>query len=141
MGLLGGIVTFVVMLYSSAVYNTFDLLPRWTSPIYYICFKLLLMITGILVTSFGAELASQSKSRREHSGQNSSDTNNNTSHSLGGKSRLDLGYNLFIAFGRLGPSIYLVNYWFIRYDFLTSRIPFDITALSFVRNVVFFHGL
>ena len=46
--------------------------------------------------------------------------------------KLDLGYNVFVALSRLSMSINLINYYVIRWDFFTSRIPFETRGFAFV---------
>lgn len=45
-----------------------------------------------------------------------------------------LGYRLFMALSRLSTALYLVNYWFIRYDFFTAYAPFEASKISFFKR-------
>jgi hypothetical protein len=46
----------------------------------------------------------------------------------------DYGYRLFLMLSRLSTSLYLVNYWYIRYDFFTARAPFETSVMSFFKR-------
>lgn len=43
-------------------------------------------------------------------------------------------YRGFLAISRLSTSLYLVNYWFIRWDFFTVRVPFETSLISFLKR-------
>lgn len=72
------------------------------------------------------------------------DQNNNVVNSLGVNRRdsnsaragkeapVGFGYRFALLVSRLSMALYLINYWFIRYDFFTTRQTFDVNPLSFV---------
>ena len=133
--LIPGFILFNIGSHSSGLYNTWpDMLPRWSIPIYFIYVKTMLVIslTIIILTTVGQSTKGSS------SDKSGSDTKKLSPKPMdqSNANHLDWGYNMFIALTRLTTAMNLINYYFIRWDFFTSRIPFETRAFAFVSILI-----
>lgn len=118
---------FLVAAFSPAVYNAFDLeLDAITIPVFIILTRISWLIC--FVTSVIAFMAAAGYSKFPDSG------------STGTPEEMDrvdtYGMRIWKMVCRLSFSLYMINYWIIRYHFFTSRVLFTVTFYDFIFRAV-----
>ncbi|KAI1299365.1 hypothetical protein HDE_03778 [Halotydeus destructor] len=122
---------FVAAIFGPTIHNTFQLLPKEAVGVYVIGQKLL-YICGL----FPILLASSKEEARGEKKRPNKDKDDNLAGSDKDVTDRD-EYSLVSALCKLTFSLYLMNYYCIRYDFLTSRIPFQAGVYHVQKRFIF----
>lgn len=116
--------------YSSALYNSWpDLLPAWTIPYYLAVTKAMIVFAFTLIVLSANSLTSGSKKSAK------SEKSDKPVEPVQSSNASIMMYTLFMILSRIAIPLNLVNYYFIRWDFFTSRIPFETRTFSFVSGL------
>lgn len=117
--------------YSSSAYNVWpELLPTWTIPFYLAITKALIVFSFTLIVLSANSLKSKATSKTS----NKPEVNKEEKPTATAFGVTDFFYIIFLALSRLAIPLNLTNYYFIRWDFFQSRIPFETRMFSFVSN-------
>ncbi|KAI1297656.1 hypothetical protein HDE_04543 [Halotydeus destructor] len=125
-GFVAGLFVFNMAGHSIALYNSFDMLPNWFIPYFIIIIKQMYNISMILLVLAGPKSDSQPKAEKL------------AKANLDGATKFDgKKTNLMVALTRLQYSIYLSNYWYVRWDWFSSRYLFETRANAFFRRFAY----
>ena len=146
---------------STAICNTFDLLPRHLVPLYLVGNRLSFTIFIVLLVTYISSTGASSSSQGERSSRKKKDDDDageeektssgltSVTGSQAGEREVTrrlrdlsqgvkecLGSRFMLLLTRLSFSIFMVNYFFIRTDFFTSRVPFETSAYPLVKRLI-----
>jgi len=140
-GVVIGLILLQLSSYSTVVYNNFgDLVDKAYIPIYLAGVKLFLSTGIALWILFFTYTPSKDTQETKETKKDTKKTDQVKAPPTAEPtnyftiSETDWGYRLFFAVSRLSTSLYLVNYWFIRWDFFTVRVPFETSIISFFKR-------
>lgn len=140
-GLIIGVILLHCGSYSTAIFNELlysKVITKKAIPIYFVMTKIFFASAGALIMIYLAHQTSKGKS----DGSKANGKEKESIKEEKEKEKLipkvnpndNIGHRLFMAITRLSTSLYLVNYWFIRYDFFSAYAPFETTIISFFKR-------
>lgn len=146
-GIVGLVASFVFMQlgsYSTVVYNSYShIFPTSTIPIFFAVVKGCWAASNTLsIMYFTSKAAAMKKENKgdgkggkeqvpaKEPGKKATKSADHAEH----EEEASVGYRLYLMVSRLSTSMYLVNYWFIRYDFFSARQTFEITTITFFKR-------
>lgn len=135
------IVLWQVAAYSTAFFNDWyhdhPLAAQMTGA-YFIFVKVIYTLSFVMIMTFLVAKSQSSSKPKEGKSEKESNGVTGEAKKIQSKSnshdQSNLGYRLYLAVSRLSTSLYLVNYWFIRYDFFTAYAPFETSTISFFKR-------
>ncbi|KAI1303636.1 hypothetical protein HDE_02093 [Halotydeus destructor] len=119
-----GLACIQVASYAPAVHNTFQILPQAYVPIYFVCIKILWAVGNCLSILYLCGLAEKTPGK----------VKTKTSSPVAPPADY---YCPIKACCRLSGSLYLINYWYIRWDFFSHRNLFETTNISFLNRFIY----
>lgn len=137
--------SFIIMnvsAYSTVLYNNYsDYVDRAYIPVYLAVVKILIGSgCALALLFFTATPPSPKKSQTQEIKKTQTPeketaiTEAKTMSVVTEEPPIDWGYRAFLVVSRLSTSLYLVNYWYIRYDFFTARVPYETSVMSFFKR-------
>ena len=124
--------------YAPAIHNTFRALPQKYVPHYFIIVKVLWAL-GIGLGMLAVHSWSKSTSRPTKTIDRSRLNEHSNSKPLVTMVSVDtLSFtHFFKAVTRLSGSLYLINYWYIRWDFFSNRSLLDTSLMTFLKRFAY----
>lgn len=140
MGLVASVIFMQLAAYSTVLYNNYPhFFPKWTIPVFFIAVKTCWACSNTLSIMYFTykppAVVKKSDGNESKQEKQATTTDEPVVQAAGaGAGEASFGYRLYLMVSRLSTSMYLVNYWFIRYDFFTARQTFEISTISFFKR-------
>ena len=138
MGIIASLIFMQLGAYSTVLYNNYPhIFPKSTIPIFFVGVKTCWALSNTLAIMYFTWKPKPVKKNQDDEKKQEAATAEKPA--TAGKSAVasqeaSVGYRLYLMVSRLSTSMYLVNYWFIRYDFFSARQPFEITTITFFKR-------
>lgn len=128
-GIIGSFIFMQLGAYSTITYNNYPhIFPKSTIPVFFAVVKICWAASNTLSIMYFAYRAKPPKDKKSETKEKPVEKKPEEVQEA------SVGYRLYLMISRLSTSMYLVNYWFIRYDFFTARQPFEITTINFFKR-------
>ena len=126
---------FQVSSYSTVIFNNFDnIVDKSWIPYYLAVVKGTMSISFVLILLYFTVSPPDNQKTNKKTATEAKVTEKQVEKQVELVQEASWGYRLFLMVSRLSTSLYLVNYWFIRWDFFTAKIPFEISVISFFKR-------